>query len=227
LAAQFRRLLTQVVGRSTKPLYRYYILETPLDNLITDALMWRFETDLVVSNGFRFCPPLVPDESGEAEITRDYLWSMLPVDSEVKRAEVTGAQIRDWLERELDNVFADDPVKRFGGWFVRFKGMKVTFRINAPAGSRVQEVLVGGRPLEAGRTYSMLACEREGDPDTVLCRMTGVHRPRRVDVKLHDVMVEYLARFSPVAPEVEGRVVALDGRPELLSQLSGTSYRFR
>jgi hypothetical protein len=42
------------------------------------ALMWKFNTEFVVSNGFRFCPPLVPAVNGEADITNEYLWSMLP-----------------------------------------------------------------------------------------------------------------------------------------------------
>ena len=225
--APYRRELDRVIGRTTTPLLRYYVIETPLDNLITDALAWRFKTDLVVSNGFRFCPPLVPGPSGSADITMAYLWSALPVDSLVKTAEVTGAQIRDWLERELENVFAEEPADRFGAWFVRFKGMKVTFRIKGKMGTRVQEVLLGGRPLEAGKVYSMLACEREGDPGDVMCRMKGVSNPRRLDVKLHDVLVGYLAQASPVAPDIEGRAVALDGPARLLSQVDGTGYQFR
>jgi 2',3'-cyclic-nucleotide 2'-phosphodiesterase (5'-nucleotidase family) len=225
--APYRRALDRVIGRTTTPLCRYFVLETPLDNLITDALMWRFGTDLVVSNGFRFCPPLAPGPDGSVEITRDYLWSMLPVDSEVKTGRVTGAQILTWLERELENVFAVDPKSRFGGWFVRFKGLTVTFRIRAPIGARIEEVLIGGRPLDRARAYSMLACEREGDPNDVLCRLIGVAEPRRVEAQLHQVMIEYLTRFSPVSPRVEGRAVALDGPPVLLSQLDGTSYRFR
>jgi len=225
--APYAAELDRVIGRTTTPLCRYFVLETPLDNLITDALMWRFGTDLVVSNGFRFCPPLVPGPDGVAEITRDYLWSMLPVDSEVKTGRVTGAQVLAWLERELENVFADDPKSRFGGWFVRYQGMKVTFRIHATMGNRVQEVTIGGRPLERDRIYTMLACEREGDPGDVLCRLIGVRDPRRVDARLHDVMIDYLARVSPVSPAVEGRAVAIDGPPVLLSQLDGTTYRFR
>ena len=225
--APYQPGLSRVVGRTTTPLLRYYVIETPLDNLITDALHWRFKTDLVVSNGFRFCPPLVPGPNGSADITMEYLWSALPVDSLVKTAQVTGTQIRDWLERELENVFAQEPADRFGGWFVRFKGMKVTFRIKAPMGSRLQEVRIGGQPLEADKVYSMLACEREGDPDDVMCRMKSVSKPRRLDVKLHDVLVEYLAEASPVGPEIEGRAVALDGPARLLSQVDGTNYRFR
>ena len=187
----------------------------------------RFQTDLVVSQGFRFCPPLVPGPDGSAAITREYLYSALPVDSEVKRGEVTGTQIRDWLERELENVFATEAANRFGGWFVRYQGMTVTFRIKATMGNRVQQVRIGGRPLDPAGVYSMLACEREGDPVDTMCRMKGVAKPRRVNVRLHQVMIDYLARFSPVSPDIEGRAVALDAPGPLLSQVEGTTYRFR
>ncbi|MEO8452489.1 MAG: bifunctional metallophosphatase/5'-nucleotidase [Gemmatimonadota bacterium] len=225
--APYRSELSRVVGRTTTPVVRYYIVETPMDNLITDALMWRFKTNLVLSNGFRFCPPLAPGRDGVAEITMEYLWSMLPVDSYVKTAEVTGAQLVDWLELELENVFAADPTKRFGGWLVRFKGMKVRFRANEVMGKRVEDISIADHPLDRDRSYSILACERDGDPDNVLCRMKGVANPQRLEVKLHDVMVDYLAKFSPVSPMVEGRAVAVDAPPDLLSQVQGTTYRFR
>src|SRR5262249_52609094 len=115
----FRRDIEKVIGRTRTPLLRYYVIETPMDNLITDALMWKFNTDFVVSNGFRFCPPLVPHAGGDAAITIEYLWSMLPVDSAIKAGVVTGQQILDWLENELENAFSKDAENRFGGWFVR------------------------------------------------------------------------------------------------------------
>ncbi len=224
----YKEALDVVIGKSKTPLVRYYIIETPMDNLITDALMWRFKTDIVVSNGFRFCPPLVPGKDGFAEITKEYLWSMLPVDSEVKMAEVTGAQIKTWLERELENVFAKDATKRFGGWLVRFKGMKINFTIAATMGSRVNEVLVNDQPLDPAKTYTMLACEREGDPDNVLCRMPDVHNPAPQHVLLHDVIEDYLSVFSPVAPQIEGRAIATDALPTLLTQSApGLNYQFR
>ena len=93
----FKKILNEVLGQTKTPLLRYYIIENPMDNLITDALMWKFKTDITVSNGFRFCPPLIPDpKTGLADITRDYLWSMLPVNSEVKTADVKGRQIINW-----------------------------------------------------------------------------------------------------------------------------------
>ena len=225
--APYRQDLDRVVGTTTTPLLRYYVIETPMDNLITDALHWKFQTDFAVSNGFRFCPPLVPPAGGVAAITNEYLWSMLPVDSVVKSGAVTGQQIRDWLENELENVFAKDPAKRFGGWLVRFKGLAVTFTARNRRGERVRAVKINGQPVVLDRRYSMLGCEREGDPDSVVCRLPNVADARTLNVSVHDVLTEYLSTHSPVAPAIEGRAVATDEPAVLLSQLEGTNYRFR
>ena len=55
----------------------------------------------------------------------------------------------------------------------------------------------------------------------------GRGRPRRRDVTVHQVLREYLAAHSPVAPVIEGRAVATDAPADLLSQAEGTPYRFR
>lgn len=220
--------LNRVIGKTKTPLYRSYIIETPMDNLVTDAVMWKMKTDIAVSNGFRFCPPLIPDsKTGIAEITKDYLWSMLPVNSEVKTAEVTGEQIWNWLESELENAFAKDATKRFGGWFVRFKGMKVIFTIGNNKGSRVQKVFVKDKPINLKKTYTMVACLREGDPDDMLCRMKNTHNPTPKGIFLHDVLEEYLAKYSPVSPKLEGRAIATDAAHTLLTQVEGVNYKFR
>lgn len=219
--------LERVVGRTTTPLLRYYVLETPMDNLITDALHWKFPTDFAVSNGFRFCPPLVPPAGGEAPITNEFLWSMLPVDSTIKEGVVTGRQIRDWLETELENAFARDATQRFGGWLVRFSGLQVTLTIGNRKGERVRQARIQGRPLDLDAPYTMLGCERDGDPDNVICRLQNVANARTHDVTVHEALTEYLATHSPVAPVVEGRAVATDAPWSLLSQVEGTSYRFR
>ena len=225
--APFREELERVIGATRTPLFRYYVIETPMDNLITDALLWKFHTDFAVSNGFRFCPPLVPAEGREAIITNEYLWSMLPVDSTIKSGVVTGQQIKDWLENELENVFAKDAAKRFGGWFVRFKGLAVRFTIGNDRGKRVRDVKIQGQPLVVDTRYTILGCDREGDPDDVVCRLQNVANTRTHDVTVHQVLTEYLASHSPVAPAVERRAMATDAPSTLLSQVEGRSYRFR
>jgi S-sulfosulfanyl-L-cysteine sulfohydrolase len=225
--APYSQDLNRVVGVTTTPLMRYYVIETPMDNLITDALHWKFRTDFAVSQGFRFCPPLVPPPGGEAAITNEYVWSMLPVDSVLKSGVVTGRQIRDWFENELENTFAKDPSRRFGGWLVRFKGLTVTFTIRNRRGQRVRTMKINDEPLDLDKHYTVIGCDREGDPPDVVCRLRNVATPRTLDVSAHEVLIEYLGGHSPVAPVVEGRAIATDAPATLLSQLEGTSYRFR
>ncbi|MBO9201276.1 MULTISPECIES: bifunctional metallophosphatase/5'-nucleotidase [Niastella] len=224
----YKKELSRVIGKTKNPLIRYYVIETPMDNFITDAIMWKFKPDIALSNGFRFCPPLVPDPAtGTADITVDYLWSMLPVDSEAKKGSVTGKQLWNWLEIELENTFARDPAKRLGGWVIRFKGMEVNFTLGNTAGKRVNYIKVGGEPVDLDREYSFVACEREGDPDTTLCRMQGVNQPQLLGYTMHKVIEEYLAVHSPIAPVVEGRCTATDAPATLLTQVMGLGYEFR
>jgi 2',3'-cyclic-nucleotide 2'-phosphodiesterase (5'-nucleotidase family) len=224
----FEKDLDRVIGKTKTPLVRYYVIETPMDNFITDALMWKFNSDIALSNGFRFCPPLVPDsKTGVADITNDFLWSMLPVDSEAKMGTATGQQIWDWMEKEFENAFAKDPVNRFGGWVIRFKGMEVNFTIKKEMGKRVNWIKINNRPIEFSKEYKFVACEREGDPDTTLCRMEGVKAPKRSGYTLHSIIEEYLREFSPISPKIEGRCTATDAPPDLLTQITGIGYEFK
>jgi len=152
---------------------------------------------------------------------------MLPVDSEAKTGWVSGKQLWDWLEKELHNAFAKDPSKRFGGWFVRFSGMEVNFTISNELGKRLNWVKVKGSPIEMDKQYSVVACEREGDPDDTLCRIEKVQQPKKLGANLHQVMEEYLAIHSPIAPRQENRATATDQPSTLLTQLQGTTYEFR
>jgi len=224
----FAKKLNKVIGKTKTPLVRYYVIETPMDNFITDAIMWKFKPDIALSNGFRFCPPLVPDpKTGTADITKDFLWSMLPVDSEAKLGMATGRQLWDWMEHELENAFAKDPEKRFGGWVIRFKGMEVNFTIEKPEGKRVNSIKINREPIDLLKQYSFVACEREGDPDTTLCRMEGIKKPTKMGATLHSVIEEYLKEFSPIDPKVEGRCIVTDAPRDLLTQVTGVGYEFR
>ncbi len=228
IAAPYSKMLTEKIGSTSTPLVRYFVLETPMDNLITDAIMWKFKPDIALSNGFRFCQPLaIPKGSKEAIITKEFLWNMLPVDSTAKKGKVSGTQLLEWLEKELENAFAKDPSKRFGGWFVRFAGMEVNCTIGKPKGERVNWVKVKGQTLEKNKMYDIVACEREGDPNDTLCRIEKVSNPEATTLNLHQVITDYLKIHSPVSPKIEGRTTATDQPSTLLTQLQGTSYNFR
>lgn len=221
--------IQKVVGYSTIPLYRYFVIENTIDTMILDAINWQVpEVDIVLSNGFRFCPPRsTPDQTGNIPITNGFIFDMLPVDSQIRTGKVTGKQIHEWLERELNNVFAADASKRFGGWVIKFKGMEVEFNAFAEEGKRVQKTVVKGQPLEPEKVYHICACERDGDPDDMLCRFRGVKETENTPFTLHQAMRSYLAANSPVTPKPPKSAVALDAPATLLTQVTGVDYQFR
>jgi 2',3'-cyclic-nucleotide 2'-phosphodiesterase (5'-nucleotidase family) len=225
----FSNDIYKIAGYSTIPLYRYFVVENPIDTMVLDALKWKLkEVDIVLSNGFRFCPPrTTPDHTGNIPITDGFIFDMLPVDSTVRTGSVTGKQIHDWLETELHNVFAKDASERLGGWVIKFKGMEISFNAFGEKGKRVQLVTVAGSALDLKKTYRICACERDGDPADMLCRMKHVVNAKNTSYTLHSVMKEYLAANSPVTPKPPQRAQILDAPQTLLTQVSGVDYDFR
>jgi hypothetical protein len=91
----------------------------------------------------------------------------------------------------------------------------------------VNSIKVKGKPVVLSKQYTFVACEREGDPDTTICRVEGVSEPSRCGNTLHQVIQEYLAKVSPISPKLEGRATATDAPNTLLTQLMGVGYEFR
>lgn len=225
--APYSAELERVVGFTAEPLYRYLVVENAMDNMITDAMRWKTGVDISFSNGFRFGNPIVPHKGEPAPITRNDIWNMIPTDDYVKTGKVSGSQLMEWLEKEAHNVFAQNPTERFGGWFVRFSGMEVKFNRTAEKGSRVESVRINGEPLESGRIYTISACHREGDPKDMLCRIPNVEEVGTKPFTMHDAVMEYLEKFSPVKPSLDRRAIATDLGPFTFSTLPGTNYQFR
>lgn len=220
--------INKIIGYSTVPLYRYFVIENTIDTMILDALRWRLpEIDIVLSNGFRFCPPrATPDASGNIQITNGFIFDMLPVDSFIRTGKVTGKQLLDWLEIELNNVFAKDASKRFGGWVTKFNGMTVKFRAFGEEGKRVDSIVIGGKSLDKEKVYSICACERDGDPSDMICRIKNVLEPMNMTYTLHENMKAYLKVSSPVNPTPKRNAIALDAPETLLTQVFGVDYQF-
>ena len=109
---------------------------------------------------------------------------------------------------------------------VRMKGMKLNFTMNNDMGKRLNWVTINNEPIDLARFYKVCTCERDGDPDDVLCRLGSVKKPTLLNSDLHQTIIEYLKVNSPISPYIEGRVTATDAPPTLLSQLEGFGYEF-
>ena len=215
--APMRPRLDRIIGETKATLMRYNVVETSLDDVLSDALREAAGTEIGLSNGFRFSPPTPPGPIREAD-----LWDWYPITTRLKVGRVTGRQLRAFWEREIEHVFATDPSKLFGGWLPRPSGMTVRFAAHAPEGHRVREIRVGGEPLEDDREYTLVACEREGDEPDKLCRIPHVKEPRVLGPDAHEAVRSYLAKHSPLPAPEGGRVVAVDLPPVVRSQVLGS-----
>lgn len=225
--APFKEHLETIVGYTNTPIYRYLTVENPMDNMITDAARWKTGADITISNGFRFGNPIVPQDGKPAAITRANLWNLLPVNEPVKTGKATGKQIKDWLEKEMHNAFSQNPTERFGGWLVRFSGMKVNFNSQNEMGNRISKITVNGEIMQDDEYYTVSACVRPGDPLDNLCRMPNVKDVEVKDYTIHDVVEEYLQKNSPVSPKLEGRAYCDYLGVYSFSTVPGTKYKFQ
>ena len=208
--------LDEELGYTNSELARYNVIETSLDNLLADALRDTTGTDIALSNGFRFGHP-VP----EGPITEADLWRFYPIVTNLKTGEVTGAQLRGFWESELNNVFAEDPEERFGGWVPRPSGMSMTFEYDAPAGERVREIRVDGEPIDDDEVYTLTACEREGEPDHTLCRIPNAANTEVHEVNAHQAVRQYLRDRDHVESSLESRIDAVDLPSVVRTQMLG------
>lgn len=222
----YKEHLETVIGYTETPLYRYLTVENPMDNMITDAARWKTGADISISNGFRFGNPIVPENGKPAPITRANLWNLLPVNEKVKTGKATGKQIKDWLESEMHNAFAQTPTERFGGWMVRFSGMEVDFNSQNKKGERIKSVTVNGEKIQEDEYYTISACVRPGDPIDNLCRMPNVKDVEVQDYTIHEVVEEYLQKHSPVSPGLDGRSYCEYLGEKSFSTVPGTDYEF-
>jgi len=201
----FQAQLHEVVGATKTTLMRYDVLETTMDNFVDDAVREATHTDVAFTNGFRFSPPLAAGPLTEAD-----LWNIIPFDAKLKAGRVSGTQMRAYLENEMELVYSKDPLRLSGGWGIRPSGMTILFTAGVPAGSRIQDVRIGGKELQADGSYAIGGCEQDGEALDRICRLSGVSDARYVPGTVHAALKAYLKAHSPIAPKREGRVRATD-----------------
>lgn len=218
--APHRQRMDRVIGHTDVWLARYEVLNATIDNLIAPAIREATGADVALSNGFRFAPPSAPGPLTVAD-----LWTWLPLNLELKTGLASGAQILEYWETELENVFSRDPNRLFGGWLPRCDGITCDFKIHNPAGERLQQIEVDGEPIDPNRMYTLAAGHREGAPEGNVHRVQGCELTRTIGMTTHDAVERYLKLHSPIRSDGRFNVRCLDCpgilRSQYLDQMGG------
>ena len=205
LEASLSDELAEVIGvtatemNTTRPVIRGQ--EATFGNLLTDALRNAMNTDIAITNGggIRAKAIYVPGQ----ELTAGDILAELPFGNKTVSLAITGEQ----LLAALENGFSQ--VEDGAGRYPHVSGMTVTVDLSAEPMSRVQDVTVGGAPLDLGATYTMATNDYMaggGDGYTVL-RDAVVLIDGDASVLMASQMIDYIKAAGTVAPEIEGRII--------------------
>ena len=131
-------------------LYRRGNFNGSWDQLICDALMDVQGAEIAFSPGFRWGTTLLPG----ATITRELMMDQLAITYPYATVnEMSGETIKTILEDVADNLFNPDPYYQQGGDMVRVGGLAYSCDPQAKMGSRIGDMRLAGKPIEADKTY--------------------------------------------------------------------------
>ena len=150
--APYAEKLSEKLAVTDALLYRRGNFNGSFDQLILDALMEAKDAEISFSPGFRWGTSLLPGEAITFEQVMNQTAITYP-DTVV--TQMTGAAIKAILEDVCDNLFHPDPYYRQGGDMVRVGGMSYGCTPGAKIGTRIGDMRLRGRPIEADKLYKV------------------------------------------------------------------------
>ena len=192
LRAPYEARLREPLAVTDGLLYRRGNFNGSWDQLICDAMMEVQGAEIAFSPGFRWGTSLLPGDTITRELLMDQLAITYPY---ATLTEMSGETIKTILEDVADNLFNPDPYYQQGGDMVRIGGLAYTMNPGEKMGSRISDMRLNGKPLDAAKKYKVagwapVAEEARSAPgvkpvwehvETWLKAQGGRVKPRRVN----------------------------------------------
>ena len=150
--APYAAKLAEQLAISEGLLYRRGNFNGTLDQMILDALLAVKDAEIAFSPGFRWGTSILPGETITFEDVMNQTAITYP---QVTLNELSGAAIKNILEDVCDNLFNPDPYYQQGGDMVRIGGLQYSCDPTVKIGSRIANMTLAGKPLEANKRYKV------------------------------------------------------------------------
>jgi len=188
--------------------------ETNLGNLIADIMRHASGADVTIINGGG-----IRTSIKKGEIRVKDIYSVSPFDNYIVAIKLTGKQIREALEYGVSAVEEEE------GRFPQVSGLSFKYSPSTKRGSRVQEVLIAGKPIDPDQEYivatnDFLAAGGDGykafgeaiKTSKDFSIIGGMMKGEKLAYSdsgrwLRDVVVDYLKEMRRIAPKVESRII--------------------
>jgi 2',3'-cyclic-nucleotide 2'-phosphodiesterase (5'-nucleotidase family) len=182
----------EVIGSTNTTLSRQGVGESPMYNLVTDAMRLRVKADFSFTNygGIRA-------DIKVGSITREDIFRVLPFGNQIVEFKATGAFLKAIIEEKIKG-------NRRG---MAISGGKITYNNTLPDGGRVTEFLVDGKPLQADQIYRVATTDYLMEGNSGLSMLQDIPREAVAftGILFRDAVIEYVQQNSPLQIQLEGR----------------------
>ena len=178
-------------GRATTRIIRKYNRESPLGNLITDAMRHRTGADAALNNagGLRADLP-------EGPIDRGRVLDAFPFLNDAVTVELSGAVLCAVLEQGFS----------LQAGMVQASGLRATYDLKRPVGARLVSLEVAGQPVQNGKVYRVATNSFLAEGADSYTAFKGGRVVAR-DKLLSDVLSDYIRERQTIEPPIAGRLV--------------------
>jgi 5'-nucleotidase / UDP-sugar diphosphatase len=212
-------LLHRAIGETRVDLEGQHVREreTNLGDFVADVMRQAAGAEVALINGGGIRTGIA---QGKIEVKDIY--AVLPFDNYLVAIRLTGAQLKAALEHGIARL--EEP----SGGFPQVSGLTFTYSRSAPAGSRVKDVTVGGEPLDLQKEYVVATNDflvAGGDGYTAFgealksagdyANLGGTLTSSKLAYNdpgtwLRDLVIDAIQTRESIAPQVEGRIKAVD-----------------
>lgn len=191
--APYQDMLAEVVGETATALNRNTSLEATMDNFLLQALLEQTEAELAFSNGWRYGAPIVP-----GTVTMNDLYNIIPMNPPVSTVEISGEELWDMIEENLEHTYSREPFQQMGGYVKRALGLNAYCKIENPPGRRLHALFVGDEGVQREKYYRAAFVTEQGVP--------GKYGRNRQNLPVHaiDALRAYLQKHRPAHADLRG-----------------------
>ncbi len=188
------------LGRATEAMKCNAPLDSPVGNLVTDAMRAMdisIDVAMYNSGGIRASIP-------KGVITFGHVYEAVPFDNNLVKLTMTGAQIREVVEHGLAATYG----------VMEISGLEVTFDPDAPQGARCVSISITrtGDELDEDKLYTVATNEfvmNGGDGYYAFSRGTNVQNTHTL---IRELVAGYIKEKGTVTPDKGGRYTPIRHR---------------
>jgi sulfur-oxidizing protein SoxB len=152
IRAPYEQRLGEQLAVCESLLYRRGNFNGTFDQVILDALMEVSGAEIAFSPGFRWGTSVLPGDPITFEQVMNQTAITYPYTT---LTQMSGETIKSVLEDICDNLFNADPYLQQGGDMVRVGGLQYTCDPTREIGSRISNMTLHGKLLDATKTYKV------------------------------------------------------------------------